>query len=487
MEPMTRSIRFADLFAGLGGFHQAAVKLGCKCVFASEINPKLRELYQQNFGLFPEGDIRKIDPEKIPRHDLLCAGFPCQPFSKAGSQLGWKDRVRGTLFSDIVAIIELQRPEFVILENLAHFVNHDKGQTYIKVKVALQALGYEVDSKQLSPHQFGVPHIRQRMYMVARRNSLKSFRWPKPSHSTAELSVKDVLDTRPKDAVRISTRVRNCLTTWQEFLDLFPTFIKLPSFPIWSMEFGATYPYHRKNLRSFTLKELRTFRGAHGRKLSGTSRAEIEQLLPSYARGGGGVFPRWKQLFIRQNREFYAKHKDRIDAWLPKIMSFPPSLQKFEWNCQGETRDVWRYVIQFRASGVRVKRATTAPSLVAMTTSQVPIIAREQRYMTPRECARLQSMGDLNYLPSGVTAMEAFGNAVNVTVVELILGSLLERTHSPISVQQTGSIRRRVREGMEDIKAGRFTEYEGREGLKKLAEDVKARGRKLLAANSSGK
>src|SRR5713101_7404158 len=114
---MNRALRFADLFAGLGGFHVAAAHLGCECVFASEMNPALRELYMQNFGVAPEGDIRQVDPRQIPPHDLLCAGFPCQPFSKAGSQLGWKDRARGTLFSNIVAIIEFHTPEFVILEN----------------------------------------------------------------------------------------------------------------------------------------------------------------------------------------------------------------------------------------------------------------------------------------------------------------------------------------------------------------------------------
>jgi DNA (cytosine-5)-methyltransferase 1 len=333
---MKRAIRFIDLFSGLGGFHLAASHLGCECVFASEINPALRRLYERNFGLVPQGDIRHVDPSQIPAHDLLCAGFPCQPFSKAGSQLGWKDRIRGTLFSNIVKIIKFHTPEFAILENVAHFVNHDEGQTYLKVKAALQDLGYAVDSKQLSPHQFGVPHIRERMYMVARRKSLKAFRWPEPSHSGAGLSVKDVLDVRPKEALRISDRVRDCLATWQQFLHLFPKSAKLPSFPIWSMEFGATYPYHRKNLRSWPSSELRKYRGSHGNRLRGATRSEIESLLPSHARGDGEVFPHWKQLFISQNREFYAEHRARIDPWLPKILAFPPSLQKLEWNCQGE-------------------------------------------------------------------------------------------------------------------------------------------------------
>lgn len=422
---MPNPIRFADLFAGLGGFHLAAARLGCPCVFACEINPKLRELYKQNFGMCPEGDIRSVDARVIPRHDLLCAGFPCQPFSKAGSQLGSKDAARGTLFFDIVKIIKSHKPEFVLLENVAHFVNHDKGHTHLKVKQTLRSLGYDVDSKQLSPHQFGIPQIRERLYLVARRGTLGKFSWPEPTHSPLNLSIRDVLDPMPQGAISINDQVRQCLEVWQQFLDLFPKTAKLPSFPIWSMEFGATYPYNRKNLRHLPLSEIRRYKGSHGRKLAGTSWKEIEGLLPSHARGTGDIFPHWKKLFIQQNRDFYGEYRQKIDKWLPKILRFPSSLQKFEWNCQGETRDVWQYIIQLRASGVRLKRATTAPSLVAMTTSQVPIIGWERRYMTPRECARLQSMGDLKFLPEGTAAVEAFGNAVNVTVVELILGRLL--------------------------------------------------------------
>lgn len=434
------SFRFADLFAGLGGFHLAADRLGGSCVFACEIDEGLREIYHKNFGIRPQGDIRGVEPKEVPEHDLLCAGFPCQPFSKAGDQMGWNDAVRGTVFWNIIEILRLRRPSLVILENVAHFVRHDSGNTYQKVKAALEAIGYTVDYCQFSPHQFGVPQIRERIYMVGSLGKLGAFTWPKPETTAKDVSIRAALDRYPPEAGQLSPQVIKCLTVWQEFLELFPDDAKLPSFPIWSMEFRATYPYQRDALSRVPLGELQRARGSFGASLKGKSRKEIRTLVPSHARNGRGAFPHWKKLFLRQNREFYLQYKQLIDPWLPKIQTFPPSLQKLEWNCQGGKRDIWQYVIQFRASGVRIKRDNTAPSLVAMTTTQIPIVGWERRYMTARECARLQSMDALKYLPAGIAAFRALGNAVNVTVVERILEELLKLLRARASVSALNSV-----------------------------------------------
>lgn len=422
-------MRFVDLFAGLGGFHLALEQLGHRCVFASELDLELQKIYTENFGLTPDGDIRKIPVATIPAHEILCAGFPCQPFSKAGEQDGFDCPSWGNLFDRVVAILKHHEPEYVLLENVPNLLKHDSGKTWKRVLRLLKAAGYESDSRILSPHQFGVPQIRERVYIVARRGGLRGFAWPE-RESHPNLHVDSVLGKNPADAKPLTKQVIDCLKMWQCFIQQFPKQEDLPTFPIWAMEFGANYPYEKFAPASMKPSELRKYHGAYGKSLAKVPDDELIASLPPYARVDKKAFPDWKIDFIRKNRDLYRKHKKWMDGWKDELLNYPPSLQKLEWNCKGGERDIWKYVIQFRASGVRVKKPTTAPSLIAMTVTQVPIIAWEKRYMTPRECAKLQSMESLKVLPNASTAAyKALGNAINARVMRLVAQALVGDEH----------------------------------------------------------
>lgn len=424
-------MRFVDLFAGLGGFHIALKSLGHECVFASEIDGTLRDLYKKNFGVEAAGDIREIDAADIPPHDILCAGFPCQPFSKARDYSSAEDSELSRLYLEILRIIRYHRPAYLILENVPNLEKHDDGETWKKIERLLGAERYDVRREKLSPHEFGIPQIRERIYIVGSLAPLDGFSWP--NKSKAQVSIESVLDHRPAGARALPEQVMRCLEVWQEFLSLVPKDEKIPH-PLWSMEFGATYPYEGTTPWAMSTDNLRRYRGSYGRRLSeGRTRDEVFALLPSHARTQQARFPDWKIGFIRRNRAFYERHKEWLDGWIEKIKLFPSSFQKLEWNCQEkdprtEVRQIKEYVIQIRASGVRVKRKTTAPSLVAMTATQVPIIGWEDRYMTPTECKRLQSMDDIELPSSDTKAYEALGNAINVQVARLVAEALVGRS-----------------------------------------------------------
>ena len=422
-------LKFVDLFSGLGGFHAALQRLGHECVFASEIDANLQDLYHANFGIRPFADIRHCWQD-VPSHDILCAGFPCQPFSKAGSQLGFECPESGDLFEYILRIIDRHIPNFLIFENVPNILRHADGETWARIRDSLLERGYEVDFKELSPHLIGVPQIRYRAFIIASLGSLEDFDWPECISTDDDLHLATVLDERPNDADILSARQIAYLEVWEEFLGLIDNDTKMPSFPIWAMEFGATYPHEKRSPSAYSQRYLARFSGMFGSALKGKTKEQQMAELPPYAQGEA-LFPRWKVRFIQQNRDFYATHGSRLRAWLPKVRAFPPSFQKFEWNWQAGTRSVWDKLIQFRASGIRIKNPATAPSLVALTTSQVPIVASERRYMTIRECARLQSLGDLAFLPTIKTrAFRALGNAVNADVAYLVSRELLKNRSS---------------------------------------------------------
>tara|TARA_B100001057_G_scaffold303895_1_gene304048 strand:- start:1486 stop:2394 length:909 start_codon:yes stop_codon:yes gene_type:complete len=170
---MKRSLRFIDLFAGIGGFHYALNSIGMKCVFTSEIDGYARKTYAANFkekylgnsNLFA-GDIWKVDIKTIPDFDILCAGFPCQPFSQAGHKRGFKDNKDGNLFFSIEEILKIKKPKVFFLENVRHLKNHDNGRTFKVIYKSLQKLGYSFDYKIIKASDFNLPQHRPRVYMV---------------------------------------------------------------------------------------------------------------------------------------------------------------------------------------------------------------------------------------------------------------------------------------------------------------------------------
>lgn len=425
---MNNSLKFVDIFAGLGGFHLALSSIGHRGVFASEIDPSLARLYGQNFDLIPQGDIRE-SWENIPEHDVLCAGFPCQPFSKAGWQKGMDCPDSGDLFNYILKILEKRNPKHLILENVPNLTRHENGDTWTFMRRALEDIGYEIDCRILSPVMFGIPQKRDRAIIVGskrNRGGLTLFEWPQATHSEQNSTISSVLDVRPNEATYLSDASIGYLNVWQEFLDLLPPTSPLPSFPIWAMEFGATYPLEGPTPRFRSARSLARYRGQFGAPLKGLCHEKQLDQLPPYAQGSSKEFPAWKQKFIRDNRAFYLEHEELLKPWLHKVKDFSPSFQKFEWNWKEGSRSIWDKIVQFRASGIRVKRPTVAPSLVALTTSQIPVIPWEKRYMTMTECARLQSMESLRHLPSSKTkAHHALGNAVNVEVITRVAERLL--------------------------------------------------------------
>jgi len=162
---MDNHFTFADLFCGIGSFHFSLEKLGGKCVMACDINAAFRETYERNYGIRPLGDICEIDADEIPDFDILCGGFPCQPFSNIGHQQGFEDE-RGTLIYRVADILTHKRPKAFILENVRGLLNHDEGKTFERVLSVLKDVGYEIHHKVLSCDDHGIPQMRKRLFIV---------------------------------------------------------------------------------------------------------------------------------------------------------------------------------------------------------------------------------------------------------------------------------------------------------------------------------
>ena len=421
-------MKFIDLFAGLGGFHKALHELGHECVFASELNSTLRELYKTNWGIEVHGDIKKIvkeDLDLIPDHDILCAGFPCQPFSKAGKQLGREDLERGTLFDEIIKILRHKKPRFFILENVRYIAKHDNEETWKYMQIAFKNLGYDIDHKIYSPHDFGIPQHRQRIFIVGSTTGLDHFNFENvDDQKQVTVEIKDFIEEHPSEFRELAPANQNCINLWQKLIDRLPSDTKMPGFPIWGMEFGATYPFEDQYPAILTPKELSRFKGNFGADLSFVRPDNQSKNLPSYARVDS-PFPGWKRRYISKSRQFYEDYKSLIHDVVDEIALLPSqSWQKLEWNVGQAKGEIYDHVIQFRASGIRVKKSDFFPSLVC-TNTQIPIVGWQKRYITRQEGLKLQSLEGIDLPLNENQAFKALGNAVNSKIVRLIAEQLI--------------------------------------------------------------
>ena len=428
------AFRFIDLFAGIGGFHHALSDpvFGGECVMAADIDPDCRRVYGatwptleasggivgdiRSLTMTPDGKDRTIKElaDLIPDHDVLCAGFPCQPFSKSGAQQGILDSTRGTLFFDIVKIVEAKRPRFLALENVRNLAGPRHTSTWRTIVQSLRSLGYRVSDHPVifSPHFLppslnGRPQSRDRVFILATRvedgEDLTQHpliaRGPLGEWSVANWNIEDwLLDDggiEELDNYKLRSDEIAWLDAWQAFVQGIPD-DDLPGFPIWVDAFRA------------------------------------RPVIPPGT-------PKWKADFLRKNSAFYNKHRTFIRSWLRRswihgkayrLADFPASRRKFEWQARlsqpkRADRDLWKLTIHFRPSGVRVKPATYLPALVAIT--QTSVIGSRRRRITPIEAGRLQGIPDTVFLNAGVDDVVAYkqaGNGVNVGVVQFVAAHL---------------------------------------------------------------
>jgi DNA (cytosine-5)-methyltransferase 1 len=410
------SFKFIDLFSGIGGFHGALTALGGECVYASEIDRDAARVYIRNWGFIPDGDITLAANESVmnvPEHDVLVGGFPCQPFSKSGKQKGM-DEARGTLFWNIAKIIEVRQPKIVLLENVRNIAGPRHVHEWRVIIQTLRELGYRVSSKPMvvSPHKInpafgGRPQVRERVFIAATHVGKKSnalYEEPNtPSLATCESgwdpknwNLAKHLPLESRSALKsqnltLSIEEQEWIRVWDEFVQIIKKINpseNLPGFPIW-VDFWE------------------------------------EADLLSIPKGT----PKWKTNFLQKNSEFYTRNKKVLDDWLRRnknLESFPPSRRKFEWQAQ-DAKSLYDCIMHFRPSGIRAKKATYVPALVAIT--QTSIIGKQLRRISIREGARLQGLPDwFDFMdqPSSATYKQ-LGNGVNIGAVYNVMKALVIR------------------------------------------------------------
>jgi DNA (cytosine-5)-methyltransferase 1 len=395
MEPILKEpLTFIDLFCGIGGFHQALKKLGAKCILACDIDKDCREVYLDNYGIKPVEDVKKINPSELPDFDILTAGFPCQAFSNGGKKKCFEDS-RGLLFDEIIRIAKVKKPKFMFLENVKHILKVSNGEVIDYIKEKIDSTGYNLTLFQLSPHNYGIPQQRERVYFVC---VLKTLQQPLNSNPTIVLN--PTIDPKTIDFNKfinsnnvppkyyINSSILEILEAWDEIIK--------------QMEVGE--------------------------KLSPT--LMINDAFVNYSEEELNSFPAWKRDTIKKNRPLVQKYYTILEPWYTKhkaLLKQREIFGKLEWQTGPVTKNesIFNHFIQIRQSGIRVKKCKYFPTLVAI--SQIPIYGKEKRYITPRECARLQSFSeDFKLANDDKKSYKQLGNSVNVENVFNVVSSTLK-------------------------------------------------------------
>lgn len=450
MSSKTPPFTFVDLFAGVGGFHAAMKAYGGECVYAVEIDAKAARVYEGNWGHPALGDITldaddDLDIMNVPPHDVLCAGFPCQPFSKSGAQRGM-DEARGTLFFNIASIIKAHHPKIVLLENVRNLIGPRHEHEWTVIIETLRDEGYHVSDRAavfsphlLPPEMGGTPQVRERVFITATYSPSSVAKdlegsGPRPAVSMTErfpLAPSRVFDPRKdwhlEDLLDDSHNVPGCdlseseihwIDAWDEFVKIMRERMNdrpLPGHPIWA-DSWLDFPEMRRVV--WQHERLRT-RGTPVPVPTEVRPPRVDPTLPA-----------WKQNHLRKNYDLFSRHFEAIVPWALRwgvyTDRFPASRRKLEWQAQ-ETKSLWDTVMHMRPSGIRAKKATYLPALVAIT--QTSIIGPRERRLSPREAARLQGLPDsFTFLDqSAATTYRQMGNGVNVGAVWHVFRRHVER------------------------------------------------------------
>ena len=224
IEMSEKKFKFIDLFCGIGGFHQALNKLNCECIIACDIDKACRENYKLNYSIEPHPDIRKINPDDIGETvDIICGGFPCQAFSNAGKKKMFDDD-RGLLFDEIIRLAKVKKPKFMFLENVKHILKVGDKQVIEYIKQKLHENDYHLQLFEISPHHYGVPQQRDRVYFVCVRNDIYNGSDIVLPPKVKDFKFEDFLDKKDEIDPKyfIDGDVLQCLNAWEEMIKIFP-------------------------------------------------------------------------------------------------------------------------------------------------------------------------------------------------------------------------------------------------------------------------